>query len=322
MREGEGMKYGSLFTGVGGFDLAFDRAGHECAWQVEINASCRDVLARHWPDVKRYEDVKNVGRDNLEPVDIICGGFPCQDVSIAGRRAGLDGERSGLWFEFHRILDDIKPRWAVIENVAGLLSSNGGRDFAEVVRGLVECGYGVSWRILDSKYFGVAQRRRRVFIVASFGNGSSAQVLFEREGLRRDTKTRRKAGAGVAGDVAASLNTGGNKGFRSSVGEHLIAFGGNNTAGAIDIATACNAHGGNDRSYPVRSGDYSGSVSSSRVDAVSGNFGVRRLTPIECERLQGFPDNFTSGQSDSSRYRMMGNAVCVPVAEWIARRMA
>src|SRR3990167_5596480 len=122
------MKFGSLFTGVGGFDLGFERAEMTCAWQAEKDKHCLQVLANHWPNIKRYEDVKDVGR-NAEPIDLLCGGFPCQDLSVAGKRAGLAGERSGLWFEFARIIGELRPRWVVIENVPGLLSSNSGRDF-------------------------------------------------------------------------------------------------------------------------------------------------------------------------------------------------
>lgn len=192
------MKYGSLFSGIGGFDLGFERAGMECSWQCEIDPKATDVLEHHWKNVKRYTDVKSITKHNTEPVDLICGGFPCQDVSIAGKRKGLDGERSGLWFEFARIIDELEPGWIVIENVPGLLSSNKGRDFAIIIRWLEERGYGVCWRVLDSQYFGVAQRRRRVFIVGSFGNGNSAKVLFESEGMSRNTPARKEAGERIA----------------------------------------------------------------------------------------------------------------------------
>ena len=132
------MKYGSLFSGIGGFDLGLDRAGMSCAWQVEINPYPRRILAKHWPDVPKFEDVNNVGQHNLSTVDLVCGGFPCQDVSIAGNRAGLAGEQSKLWFQFHRILEEIRPAWVIVENVPGLLSSNGGGDFAAILCGLVE----------------------------------------------------------------------------------------------------------------------------------------------------------------------------------------
>ena len=105
------MRFGSLFAGIGGFDLGFERAGMECAWQVEIDEFCNKVLAKHWPNVRRYKDVREVGKHNLEPVDLICGGFPCQDVSLAGQRAGLEGKRSTLWSEFYRIICEIRPKF-------------------------------------------------------------------------------------------------------------------------------------------------------------------------------------------------------------------
>lgn len=132
------LTFGSLFSGIGGFDAGFEQAGLHCEWQCENDKYARAVLERHFT-VPIIEDVKDVNSKTVKPVDIICGGFPCQDISIAGSRKGLAGERSGLWFEFHRILSDLKPRWVVIENVPGLLSSNGGKDFAIVLHGLVAC---------------------------------------------------------------------------------------------------------------------------------------------------------------------------------------
>ena len=365
------MKFGSLFTGIGGFDLAFEQAGMTCAWQCEINAAARSVLAKHWPDVPCYEDVRNVTRDNTPTVDLICGGFPCQDLSVAGKRAGLAGDRSGLWFEFHRILTELRPQWIVIENVPGLLSSNGGADFAVILRGLVECGYGVSWRIFDAQYFGVAQRRRRVFIVGSFGDGRSAEVLFEREGLFGHPPTRGEARQGIASGVAPSLAASGRGTERAgesrveplsfdwqaagsertyihdkpgatrglSASKTLaVAFGGNNTSGEIDIATAVNAAPA--RRYDFESetfvfvrqiagdGQIAGALAAETgmhqtnyVAFQSSQSDVRRLTPTECERLQGFPDGHTAGQSDSARYRQLGNAVAVPVARRIGTRI-
>lgn len=202
------MTFGSLFTGIGGFDLALENAGMICKWQVEKDQACLALLEKKWPNVRRLTDVKEAGNATLERVDLICGGFPCQDLSVAGKRAGLDGERSGLWFEFERIIEELEPRWVVIENVPGLLSSRGGADFAVILQGLVKLGYGVAWRVLDAQYFGVAQRRRRVFIVGSLGDGRSAQVLFESEGLFGDTPTRREEGEGVTAEASGSLGSG------------------------------------------------------------------------------------------------------------------
>ena len=173
----------------------------ESVWQVEIDEKARETLSITFPEaifpnIERFTDVREC--KGLKSVDIVAGGFPCQDLSVAGRRAGLNGERSGLWFEFHRILADVKPRWVVVENVPGLLSSHKGRDFAVILRGLVELGYGVCWRVLDAQYFGLAQRRKRVFIVGSLGDYSCLQVLFESEGVSGDPPESRKAGTEVA----------------------------------------------------------------------------------------------------------------------------
>lgn len=156
------MKFGSLFAGIGGFDLGLERAGMECVWQVEIDPFCRKVLEKHWPNVKRLEDVRTVGKHNLEPVDLICGGFPCQDISNAGKRAGIDGERSGLWSEFHRIICELRPRYALVENVAALLQ----RGIERVLGDLAACGYDAEWHCLAAANFGAPHIRERLFLVA------------------------------------------------------------------------------------------------------------------------------------------------------------
>src|SRR3954468_9863595 len=113
--------FGSLFAGIEGFGAGFEAAGMKCAWQVELEPDCRSVLARHFPDVDRFADVREVGRHNLKPVDIVCGGFPCQDLSVAGKRKGLEGERSGLFYEMVRVTDELRPSFLIWENVPGLL---------------------------------------------------------------------------------------------------------------------------------------------------------------------------------------------------------
>src|SRR3990167_7303667 len=151
------VEFGSLFSGIGGLDLGLERAGMRCKWQVEIDDWRRKQLERHWPDIQKFSDVREIGKHNLKPVNLICAGVPCQDVSVAGKRAGLQGKRTGLFYEFARILEEFRPAWFLFENVPGLFSSNQGRDFAEILQILmVECGYGVSWRVLDSRFFGVS----------------------------------------------------------------------------------------------------------------------------------------------------------------------
>ena len=201
------MTHGSLFTGIGGFDLGFESVGITTAWQVEIDPFCQALLKTHWPNVPKREDINNCGRHNLARVDIIAGGFPCQDLSVAGHRAGLSAPRSGLFYEFARVVSEMRPRWFVCENVPGLLSSNKGKDFQAVIETLSQCGYCVAWRVLDSRYFGVAQRRRRVFIVGSLGNGSAAEILFECKSSTRDIEEGSKARAGTPESVARSIIT-------------------------------------------------------------------------------------------------------------------
>lgn len=176
------MNFGSLFAGIGGLDLGLERAGMFCKWQVEIDDNASDILAQHWPNVERFKDVREVGKFNLKPVDVICGGFPCQDVSLAGQRAGLEGKRSTLWSEFFRIICEINPRWIVAENVRGLFSSDNGQFFGNILRDLASVGYDAEWDCLPAAYFGAPQLRHRVYIVAYpqgyFGGGTRFPHIF------------------------------------------------------------------------------------------------------------------------------------------------
>lgn len=185
----------SLFAGIGGFEIALQNSGVEVVASVEIDKHASKVLQARFPLVKHFTDVQTVtGKELIDAgfkpeSGIITGGFPCQDLSVAGRRAGLKGERSGLFWEITRLLEETKAKYFIIENVPGLLSSAKGRDMGIVIGTLVELGYGVAWRVLDAQYFGVPQRRRRVFIVGCLDNPTRAgEILFEPNGLRRDFK--------------------------------------------------------------------------------------------------------------------------------------
>ena len=277
------MTFGSLFAGIGGFDLGLERAGMTCMWQCEIDKYANQILKKHWPEVKKYEDIKRL--TNPEPVDLICGGFPCQDVSMAGNRSGLAGERSGLFFEAVRIIREVKPKWIFIENVPGLLSSNGWKDMGAVTSELEQLGYCISWRVLDSRYFGVAQRRRRVFIVGSLGNTSSIKVLFE-----TDTKFQEKMESGMV--QSPTLLAAGQ-----------VSNSGGIWSGGIVISTL------------------TASNTQSGIEYIKNDLGYRTLTPTECEKLQGFPVNWTEDIPDSKRFKTLGNAVTVNVIEWIGKRI-
>ena len=188
----------SLFAGVGGFDLGFERAGHTCLGQVEIDKHAQKILKKHWPDVPLHDDVTTAIKwakemDLIGRVDIVCGGFPCQDVSVAGKRAGAGaGTRSGLFWDAIQFAQEVKAQTIVLENVPGLLSSNNGRDFGTVLTALADAGYRhIEWRVLDSQFFGVPQRRRRVFIVGSAIDRSGKPIFVEYEGLRGDFAPRK-----------------------------------------------------------------------------------------------------------------------------------
>ena len=209
------MKAISLFAGVGGFDLALTRNGAEVVASVEIDKNARKVLANRFPNTTHLEDVKNVTGQQLFDLGfnsdgIIVGGFPCQDLSVAGKRRGLAGERSGLFFEVVRLLDETKAKWFILENVPGLLSSNGGRDLGIVIGALAELGYGVAYRILDAQYFGVPQRRRRIFIVGCLGDDgrTPAQILAISEGriryLEKSNQPRKGSPSTIARGLGAS----------------------------------------------------------------------------------------------------------------------
>lgn len=194
------LTFGSLFAGVGGFDMGFERAGWDCKFQVEWDKNCRTILDKHWPDVEKWGDVSNVNGRFLPPVDCIIFGSPCQDLSVAGKRKGLEGERSGLFHEAVRIIKEMRdatngtyPRWTVWENVAGALSSNNGRDFGTVINEMAEAGACLQeYALLDAQYFGVPQRRRRVFLVSCFDPATADRcpdpLLPVTESLRGDTK--------------------------------------------------------------------------------------------------------------------------------------
>jgi DNA (cytosine-5)-methyltransferase 1 len=293
------MRVGSLFTGVGGLDLGLEKAGHEIAWQVEYDEKCQSILRRHWPSVDLHKDVCNAGRNVLKPVDLICGGFPCQDLSVAGYREGLSGARSALWWEFHRIIGELTPRWVLIENVPGLLLSNEGEDLATLLHSMEELRYGWSYRVLDSRNF-VPQRRKRVFIVGYLGDRCPPEVLLESEGLSGNTEASREARARVTSDTRDSFEE------SDRIITHQSIF---PTIGASSAGTSRPGGQGAERHMYI--GDP-----------------PRRITPREAERLQGFDDDWTrwsdSGEelADGPRYKMMGNAVTVDVAEWLGRQLS
>jgi DNA (cytosine-5)-methyltransferase 1 len=196
------LTVGSLFAGSGGFDLAAERAGLEVKWQVEIDDYATRVLEKHWPGAKRYRDVREVGRSNLAAVDVICGGFPCQDISYAGDGAGLAGARSGLWYEFARVISEMGPRFVVVENVSALLD----RGMGDVLGTLADLGYDAEWHCIPASAFGAPHRRERVWIVAH-ANSDGCGFVFQPEGWLSTVQTPFLWQSFRAVDVQAWLET-------------------------------------------------------------------------------------------------------------------
>ena len=428
-----GMKAVSLFSGVGGFEIGFDRAGIETVLQVELDSHCQSVLERHWPETERVSDVRDVHgqwRERAEcnarsigshhssargsHIDLSYGGFPCQPFSVAGKRAG-DRDDRNLWPEFERVLRELRPRWAVIENVPGLLSIDNGRFFGGVLDSLGNLGFdGVAYAVLDAQHFGVPQRRRRVFIVGGPSRQSVEQVLSICEGCEGHPAESGTTGEGIAGTLGGGSTESG-RGFRNDLDSHgaYVVFSGGNSGDSYGIgytedgtpplksapsgsnqvpvlarivqpggqtgkgdgvplvAAPLRSRSSLNSNMPERGGEDDENLitiastveasdgrkwgSNQRVDRgkalvvpelayaareakgisllesqtnyIPSESQVRRLTPLECERLMGWPDDWTrfaaSGSeiSDTHRYRMIGNGVVAPVAEWIGRRV-
>jgi DNA (cytosine-5)-methyltransferase 1 len=382
---------GSLFSGIGSAELAFERCGIPTLWASEIDPQAVRVHARHFPRTYQLGDICDVGKHNAAPVDIIVGGSPCQDLSIAGNRAGLAGERSGLFYEFIRVIDELKPTFVLWENVPGALTSHAGRDFASILGAFHDIGArDIAWRVLNAQYFGLAQRRKRLFVVVDFRGNRAGEILFEPQSAHGYRPPRKDAGTDIAftltgsnqrnnasnnetfiGVKAAVQNTGlpriaktitteQGRGYDAHRQDYIpviagtirangsgLQYASTNIPGdylvpekAFSLRVKSGLSGGlnvqNSTLIPQKAGTLAGSGAASARPAGQKNeldflipqsYRVRRLMPVECERLQGFADSWTRWNdsnhelADSPRYRMLGNSMAVPVIEWIARRM-
>lgn len=406
------MRFLSVCSGIEAASVAWHPLGWEPVAFSEIEPFPCAVLTHHYPNTPNWGDMTKFKDWPDATVDLLCGGTPCQSFSVAGLRKGLDDPRGNLMLTFGAIASKYRPRWLVWENVPGVLSSNGGRDFGTFLGMLGQLGYGFAYRVLDAQYFGVAQRRRRVFVVAHLGDWRrAAAVLFERHSLSGHPAPSREAWKGAP--AGALRSTDGGSDVNHARAGHLLAFGGNRTSGPRDVASALSAHGGTGRhdfetetfithslrgegfdasedgtgrgtplvpvafhgsQDPDVSGDVTHPVGRNRgletcvafqergreggrslelggdlafaLTAPNGGgraqernvltpvMQVRRLTPRECERLQGFPDDYTliplplrgrqtrvRWASDSARYKALGNSWAVPCARWIGQRI-
>ena len=438
------MKLGSLFDGSGGFPLAGAMSGMTPVWASEIEPYPLRVTAARFPGMKQLGDVTKIDGASIEPVDVITFGSPCQDLSVAGKQTGIhDGKRSSLFFEAVRIIREMRgatngkhPRFAVWENVPGAFSSNKGADFRAVLQALCEVGgeavpvpeppkgkwakagcvvgdgYSLAWRVYDAQYWGVPQRRKRIYLVADFGSERAGEILFEREGVRGDSAQGREAREGTADDAAGGTGGGcrafditgvSSNSYKSptpdscfkerDISRSLDTFVGTpecNQGGTVVVYDCIEMNQTPDIVYPEKArtlaarhdsspcadrgqniiciegdgnakahierklspcmktihpntvifpnitgslcanshpGSYTGQDAFNDMLPVyrkDRRYIVRRLTPLECCRLQGFPDWWEDGAngSDSARYKMWGNGIALPCAADVMRRIA
>ena len=347
------MKFGSVCSGIEAASVAWNPIGWETAWVSEIESFPCAVLEHHFPDVPNLGDVTKIleqGRlDGTPDIDILVGGTPCVDVSIAGKRAGLDGERSHLFFDFIGIARETNPRWLAWENVPGVLSSNGRRDFGTIIREMVGLGYGVCWRILNAEYVrvrshprAVPQRRRRVFVLGYRGDWRPAvAVLLNWKGMSGDSLPRRETREGITALTKSGVGTCGADDNQAQ-GGHLRIYGGGRTSGERDSTTSMSSSNSrldfdtetfvlfDPRNQDVLvSGDIAAPLDTKNPpsSALATPLGIRRITPLEAERLQGFPDYFTlvpyrNGMAkDTPRYKALGNSMAINVMRYIGERI-
>lgn len=337
-------KFISLFGGIGGFDLALSRQGWECSGYYEIDSKAVSQYNKKFNSNHQPTDITKLDTRDIPEHDLLCGGFPCQAFSLAGKRRGFEDTRGTLFFEIARILRAKRPKVVLLENVKGLLNHEGGGTFTIILQTMAELGYEFQHMVLNSKFFGVPQNRERVFIVGNLRGESRPEILPFREGIERGNE-------GTEQTSANTLTAGGHSGGHHSsmtllqVG-NVDQKGHNSLWGRVyspeGVSSNLNSNGGGlgaktglylIQSHSPRSGDPTkggtGPLVSSEhcftLDSTPHNVimrsGIRRLTPTECERLQGFPDGWTEGQSDTQRYKQLGNAVTVNVIEAIAKKM-
>ena len=339
------MKYLSLFSGIGGFEKGIQQAyesnrilrtrssrpehggGGEsllslgeissskdapptCIGYSEIDKYAVQIYQGHFPNHTNYGDITKIDADELPDFDFLCGGFPCQSFSIAGKRGGFSDTRGTLFFDIARILSSKKPARFLLENVKGLLSHDNGTTFKIIIATLDELGYDLQWQVLNSKDFGVPQNRERVFIIGHIRGTPRPEVFPFREsnGTHLEEITQ-----GVS-DAQRIYRT-------SGLGKTLKGLGGGLGAKtglyAIPVLTPDRLEKRQNGRRFKENGEPSFTLTSQDKHGIFDGAKIRRLTPIECERLQGFPDNWTNGISDTQRYKVLGNAVSVPVIKSI-----
>lgn len=288
------MKVLSLFSGIGGFDLAAQKAGHEIIGACEIDNHARSIYEKHFPNVKMYNDATKINPHNLPDFDLLVAGFPCQAFSPAGKELGFEDTRGTLFFEIARIAREKRPRYLLLENVRGLLFNKGGKTSRKIIKTLDELGYDIQGTIINSENF-VPQNRERIFIIGYLRDECRREILpFPKPGTKSNERKTTKL-------TARCLQAPGHSA-------------GNYRGMTMIYVSQTNANMKN----RIQNRDKSWCLTHACSDFVIVEAGrVRRLTPLECERLQGLPDNWTKGLSDTQRYKCISNAVTEPVIEYL-----
>jgi DNA (cytosine-5)-methyltransferase 1 len=363
------MKYLSLFSGIGGFELGIQQAYEElynlrpnesadskrpeelhsiknklqqweCVGYSEIDRYAIQVYEKHFPKHKNYGDTTKIDTRELPDFDLLVGGFPCQAFSIAGKRKGFDDTRGTLFFDIARILADKKPKHILLENVKGLLSHEGGNTFTTIIRVLTDLGYFVEWQVLNAKNFGVPQNRERVFIVGHLG-GQPRQKVFPITGSNPKTVGKTLLDINQAqrvydtdGVSIAQKALGGGQGAKTGLYavKNVVALTEKRTEESKKIRKEMMKNGKDwsprrGKELSERKDNLMNSLTANQskehfikdLDFEESDLAIRRLTPLECERLMGFPDNWTKEVSDTQKYKMCGNAVVVNVVKEIMK---
>ena len=344
-----GLKFFDLFAGIGGFRLGMERAGHTCVGSCEWDKYARETYKYNFNQYPEYDDAKDMHAQSLPSFDVLCAGFPCQAFSIAGKRLGFEDPRGNIFFEIARIAKAKRPSYLFLENVKGLLSHEKGDTFRTIISTLDEMGYDAEWQVLNSKYF-VPQNRERVFIIGHLRGERTRQIFplgdfnseTDKPKLKQignvDTKGHNSLWGRVydPNGIAPNLNANGG-GMGAKTGLYGIVNDKGNlreveqsTCLDANYWKGCDNHAQRTMIYlsntnanmkqRIQERKETWTLGTGTDFGIKDGMRIRKLTPIECERLQGFPDNWTQG-SDTQRYKQCGNAVTVPVVEYIAKEL-
>jgi len=300
------MKFFDLFAGIGGFRVGLEAHGHECVGSCEIDKYARKIYGKNFGHEPKFRDVREIDTKDLPEFDILCAGFPCQSFSIVGNRMGFEDKRGNLFFEITRLAKEKRPSILLLENVKGLLSHEKGETFRIILQELDELGYDVEWQLINSRYF-VPQSRERIYIIGYLRGSGRRKILPLGEVSKRNDKSRKEL---YAKDECSSTLT----------ATYWKGYGGGRPMIKEDkkVQMTYRSNVNSNMKERVQDRDETWTLTSNSNDfTITDNHRVRKLTPIECERLQGFTDDWTKGISDTQRYKCLGNAVTTKVVEYI-----